>query len=190
VTGDHIVRQPPQRLCIAPRRDVLKGADADVAGGHARKDGTGQGSLTQHRLSSHHCGQGSGGRHSQRCHSLTDDVFAQHRTERSAAVSAAREGRSPGALKLDIAPQAVPPHNFAEQDRPPVTELRYEVAELVPSIGEGDRRRAFGHTVPGQDLDALGARQLLRIQRKAHGETGIQPHKTWRGHGRWIETSE
>jgi hypothetical protein len=48
VTGDHIVRQPPQSLCIAPRGDILESADADVAGGHARKDGTGQGCLAQH----------------------------------------------------------------------------------------------------------------------------------------------
>ena len=64
------------------------------------------------------------------------------------------------------------------------------MAELVPSIGERDRRRAFGHAVPGQDLDALGAGQLLGIEPKARGETGIQPHQTWRGHRRWIETSE
>jgi hypothetical protein len=105
-----------------------------VAGGHARKDGTGQGGLTQHRLSGCHRGQRPGGRHSQRRHCLTDNVFAQHRTERGTPVAVAREGRPPGALELDVAPRAVLPLDLAEQDRTSVTELRYEVAELVPSI--------------------------------------------------------
>ena len=30
VAGDHMVRQPPQGLCIALRGDILEGADADV----------------------------------------------------------------------------------------------------------------------------------------------------------------
>ena len=157
VTVDHMVRQPPHGLCIAPRGDVLEGADADVTGGHARKDGTGQGGLAQHRLPRCHRVQRSGGWHSQRRHCLTDDVFAQHRTERGAPVRAPREGRSPGTLELDIAPQAVPAHDLAEQDRAPVAELRDKVAELVTGIGERDWRRTFGHAVPGQDLDALGA---------------------------------
>ncbi len=64
------------------------------------------------------------------------------------------------------------------------------MAKLVPSIGERDRRRAFGHAVPGQDLDALGAGQLLGIEPEARGEAGIQVHQTRRGHGRRIEASE
>ena len=76
MAGDHIVGQPPKRSRVAPRGEVLERADADVAGGHAGQDGTGQGSLAEHRLAGGHRGEGSGGGHSQRCHSLADDVFA------------------------------------------------------------------------------------------------------------------
>ena len=61
--------------------------------------------------------------------------------------------------------------------------------ELVPSIGERDRRRPIGDAVPGQDLDALGAGQLLRIEPKTRGEAGIQTHQMRRDHRRRIETS-
>jgi len=151
---------------------------------------TRQGSLTQHRLSGRHRGQRSGRRHAQRCHSLADEVFAQHGAERGAAVGAAGEGRPPGPLELDVVPQAVPPDDLAEQDRAPVPELRYEVAELVPSIGERDWRRPFRYAIPGQDFDALGASQLLGVEPKVHGEVGIQTHQTWRRHRHRIKASE
>ena len=41
VAGDHIVREPPQGLFVALRGNILEGADADVAGRHARKDRAG-----------------------------------------------------------------------------------------------------------------------------------------------------
>ena len=182
-----MVRQQPQRLGIAPRGEILERADADVARGHARQDGAGQHRLASHRLSGRHRGQRPRGRHAQRRHGLADDVFAQHRAERGAAVAVAREGRPPGALELDVAPRAVPPHHLAEQDGAPVAELRHEVAELVPGIGERDRRRALGHAVAGQDLDALGAGQFLGIEPEALGQPGIHPHQPRRGHGRRIE---
>jgi hypothetical protein len=87
-------------------------------------------------------------------------------------------------------PQAVPSDDLAEQDRASVPELGNKVAELVPSIGERDWRRSFGHAIPGQDLDALGASQLLGVEPKVRGEVSIQTHQMWRRHGHRIEAGE
>jgi hypothetical protein len=97
--------------------------------------------------------------------------------ERGAAVAAAGEGRRPGALELDVAPDAVPPHHLAEQDGAPVAELGHEVAELVPGVGERDRLRAFGHAVAGKDLHAFGAGQFGGIEPEEFGQAGVDAHK-------------
>jgi hypothetical protein len=60
---------------------------------------------------------------------------------RSAAVAIAGEGRPPGTLKLDVPPLAVRPDDFAKQHGASIAELPYEVPELMPSVGECDRRR-------------------------------------------------
>jgi hypothetical protein len=61
------------------------------------------------------------------------------------------------------------------------------MAELVPGIGERDRRRTLGHTVARKDFDSLGTGQILAIKTKALGQAGIHPHQPRRSHGRRIE---
>ena len=60
-------------------------------------------------------------------------------------------------------------HHLAEQDGAPIAKLRHEVAELVPGIGERDRRRTLGHAVAGQDLHAIGAGQHVGIEPEGFG---------------------
>ncbi len=99
-----------------------------------------------------------------RRHRLADDVFAQHRTERRAAVAPARKRRRARALELDVAADAVGVDHLAEQDGAAVAQLRHEMTELVAGIGHRDRVGAIGDALAGQDLGAFRALQQVRIE--------------------------
>ena len=182
-----MVGQQSHRLRVAPCGEILEGAHPDVARGDPRQDGAGQRCLAQHCLPGRYRGQRPGRRYAQCRHGLAHDVLAQHRAQRGTAVATAGEGRPPGALELDVAPRAVSPHHLAEQDGAPVAELRHELAELMPGIGEGDRLRTFGHAIAGQDLHTLRADQTVGIEPQALGQLGIHPHEPRRRHGRRVE---
>ena len=109
---------------VAARGKILKRADADVARGNARQHSTGQHRLAKNLLAGRNGREGARGRDAQRVHGLGDDVFAQHRPERGAAVAAARKRRRHGARQLDVFARAVAADNVAEQDRAAVAELR------------------------------------------------------------------
>ncbi len=50
-------------------------------------------------------------------------------------------------------PRLAEPHrlDLADRQRPPVAELRYEIAELVAGIGHGQRLRPLGDFLAGKD---------------------------------------
>ena len=52
----------------------------------------------------------------------------------SFAVAAAGKGRSPRTFERDVAPSAVAIDDFADQQRPTITQLRTEVPELMAAI--------------------------------------------------------
>ena len=110
----------------------------------------------------------------ERGHRLADDVFAQHRPERGAAVAAARERRRAGPLELDVAADAVGVDDLAEQDGAAVAELRHEMAELVAGIGHRDRIGAVGNPLAGQDLGALGALEQVGIEAEMDRQRPVQ----------------
>ena len=107
--------------------------------GDARQHRARQHGLAHHRLAGGDRRERARGRNAQRRHRLADDVFAQHRAQRRAAVAAARERRGARALELDVAPHARAIDHLAQQDGAAIAELRHEVAELVAGIGERDR---------------------------------------------------
>ena len=81
----------------------LEGADADMAGGHPRQHRAWERSVVAHDLlAGRGHGEAAGGRDAERVHGLADDVFAQHRPERGAAIAAAGKRRAAGALELDV----------------------------------------------------------------------------------------
>ena len=154
---------------------ILEGADADVARGDAGQHGAGQERLAHH--ASRRSITAASARvvgNAERRHRLADDVFAQHRPERGAAVAAAREGRRAGALELDVAAHAVAVDDFAEQDRAAIAELGHEMAELVAGIGHRDRVGALRDPLAGQDLGALGAVEQVRIEAEMHRQRPVQ----------------
>jgi hypothetical protein len=71
-------------------------------------------------------------------HCFADEIFAQDRRQRSAAIAPPGERRSARALQLDIAPLAVAVHDLAKKDRAAAAKLRNKIAELMPGIGHRD----------------------------------------------------
>ena len=119
----------------------------------------------------------------EREHRLADDVFAQHRTERGAAVAPARERRRARALELDVAADAVPVDDLAEQDGAAVAELGHEMAELVAGIGHRDRIGALGDALSGEDFSAFRALQHVGIEPELDGERPVQLDQPGGGDG-------
>src|ERR1700704_6376813 len=100
--GNDVIRQPPHAVGIAPRGKILERSDANVAGRDAGEDSPRQRHLAQHALAGHDSGERSCGRNAERGHCLADDVFAQHRTERRAAIAAPRKWCWARPLELNV----------------------------------------------------------------------------------------
>ena len=179
--GDDVIGQPPHALGVAARGEKLERADADVAGGDAGEHGAGQRRLAHHALAGHDGGERSRGRNAQRRHRLADDVFAQHRTKRGAAIAAARKRRRARSLELDVAADAVGVDHLAEQDGAAVAELRHEMTELVAGIGHRDRVGAVGDPLAGENFGALRALQPIRIEAEMDRERPVQFDQPRRG---------
>ena len=142
VARERVGGERDQRLAVVARGEELERADAEVARGHAREDRAGQRLLADDELAGRRDGERARGGDAERRHRLADEVLAQHRAERGASVAAARERRASGALELDVASPPVGADDLAEQDRPPVAELRDEPAELMAGVRERERLRA------------------------------------------------
>ena len=118
-----------------------------------------------------------------RGHRLADDVFAQHRTERGAAVAAARKRRRAGPLELDVAADAVRVDDLAEQNGAAIAELRHEMPELVAGIGHRDRVGAVGDALAGEDLGAFRAVEQVRIEPELDRQRPVQLDQPGSGDG-------
>ena len=64
--------------------------------------------------------------------------------------------------------------NFPKKDRPPIAELRNEIAELMPRIGCGKRFRAFGNFVAGKDARAFVRREGFGVKAQFLGKRAVQ----------------
>ena len=142
--GDCVVRQPAHALVIAPRREILEGADPQVTVGDAGQDGARQGLVAKNVFAAGDYRQGAGGGDAQRMQGFAHQNFTQHRAECRLAIAIAGKRRAAGTLKGDVAAPAVAINDLADQQGPSVTELGREVAELVSGIdlcdGIGARR--------------------------------------------------
>ena len=174
MTGDGVVGQLAHAVAVAPRGEVLEGADADVAGRHARQHGAWQHALPNHALAGRHGRQRARGGDAHRVHGFADHILAQHRPDRRLAVAAAREGRLPGALERDVAPLAVPVDHFAQQERAAVAQLRHEAAELVTGVGLRQGRGALGQVVTGKDGGKALVVQAVQAESQLLGQGAVQ----------------
>ena len=143
VSRARVVRKRPHGFLVLVCRCPLHGADANMARGHARQHGAVEHRLAIDRLARLHHGQAPGGRNAERVHRLADDVFPQHRPERGAPVTPAREPRLPRPFQLNVHAIAGWRDLLAKQDRTAIAEGG-EVAELVAGVRLRDRSPAFG----------------------------------------------
>ncbi len=74
-------------------------------------------------------------------HCLADQVLAEHRPQRGAAVATARERRKAPAFELNVAEDAVTVLELAKKIARPSPSSRDKSAKLMPSIAHRDRRR-------------------------------------------------
>src|SRR5271165_7479843 len=127
------------RRSAAGSMEKNKLANADVAGCDAGQHGSGQLAVAINRFAGRDGSQRPSGRNSERMHRFADEIFAQDRPQRGAAVAAPRERRPARALQLEVAPLAATVQDLAEEDRAAIAKLRNETPELMPGVGHRDR---------------------------------------------------
>src|ERR1700752_72282 len=126
---DHVIREAAQFFLISAPCKKLECADADVARGDARQYRSAQSSLAVDRLSRNHRGERARRRNAERVHRFANQVFPQHRPERSAAVARTRKRRWPRALELNVATPSVAIDHLTQKQRAPVAKLGHKAAE-------------------------------------------------------------
>ena len=89
VAGDGVVSQTAQQGLVTLCGNELERTHAQMACRHTCEDAPRQEPVAPHCRACGHSGQRARGRDTQHMHGLAHQVFAQHRTERSQAVSAA-----------------------------------------------------------------------------------------------------
>ena len=142
VAGDRVVGEALQEIRILVAGRVLERADAQVAGGDPHEDRPRQGRFTSDRIAGRDDGERSGRGDAERVHRFADHVLAQHRADGGLAVSAASERRTTRSLEVHVTALPGAVDEFAEQQRPAVSEPRREAAELVTGVRHRHRGRS------------------------------------------------
>jgi hypothetical protein len=87
VARDDVVRERAYTIDVPARREVLEGADADMASCDAGQHCPRKWGFARYRLTCRHDAKGACRRDTKGRHRFTNDIFTQYRTERSAAVA-------------------------------------------------------------------------------------------------------
>ena len=107
-------------------------------------------------------------------HRLTDEVLAQHRSERGQAVAPAGERCRSGAFQVEVTAPALTVDELAEQQRATVAEPWRVAAELMPGVGLGKRCRFLGQSRTDERGDASGAAQLVDVEAQLHSQRLVE----------------
>jgi hypothetical protein len=134
MAGDGVIGEATQQIDVLTQRGVLERSDAQMARRDPGEHGAALETVADDLFTSRHDGERASGRDPQGVHRLADQVFAQHRAERSAAVSATCERCRPGSLQVEVTPSAFTIVELAEQQCPPVTQAGHESAELMAGV--------------------------------------------------------
>ncbi len=146
MTANGVLGERADPLQVSLGREVLEGANPDVAGGYPCEDRAGQRGLAVYRFAgSHHCEAARGG-DAECVHRLADNIFPQHGSQHRAPVAAARKRRPSRAFELDVKAFARGCEVLAQQVGPAIAK-HGEMPELMPCIGLADRLRTFGDAV-------------------------------------------
>src|SRR5262249_39782792 len=108
--------------------------------------------------------EGSRRRDAEGVHGLTRQVFADARAQDGPAVAEPGEHRFPGPLQVQVPALAGRVLDFAEQNRPPVAELRDVGPELVARVLHRDRVAPGQLLVAGEVLDEVRGHRLGRVE--------------------------
>ena len=96
VPGNGMLGELSQGVDVVPREKILKGPDANVAGGNAGEHRAGERPFLAHdSFAGRHSGERACRGNPERGHGFADDVFTDHRAERRLAVAATRKWRAP-----------------------------------------------------------------------------------------------
>ena len=175
---DHVIGKLAHAVDVAARGEELEGADAHEARRHSRQYRSRQRTLPVNRLARGDRGECARRRNAERVHGLADQVFAQHRTERRASITAARIGGSAGTLQLDVAPHTALILRLAQQNRAAVAELRNELAELVAGIGHGDGLQTLRQNISGIDAGQRLGVEVADVESELSAQRAIEFQQT------------
>ena len=167
---------------VAPTGEELERPYPDVALRYSGQDGARQIGLAPDPLARGHRRQRTGGRDPQGRHRLTDDVLAQHRAHSGTAIAVARERCGTRTLELDIPTHTIPIDQLSKKNGPTVAELGDPVPKLKTGVRHGQRLRAFRHSIPSQDLDALRRGQSLGAESQLKSEAFVETDQSRRRH--------
>ena len=113
VAVDGVVGEGAEGIFVFTGGKVLKGADANVAGGDSGEDAAHDGAfLAIDGFAGGYGGEGAGGGNAEGVHRFADDVFAEDGAEGGFSVAATGEVSGAGAFELDVA-RAVGSGDFA-----------------------------------------------------------------------------
>ena len=186
VPRDGVVDEPPQQGGVAGGAGELEAADPQVAARHPRQQAPGQHGLALDRAARADHGQRAGGRDAEGVHALAHDVLAQHRADRGQAVAAAGERRASRALEVQVAHAAVGQPELAQQEGASVTEARGVAAELVTGVRLRHRPGALGDRAADEQLHALGAAEVRRVEAQLDRQRLVQHQQLGRRHRRGL----
>jgi hypothetical protein len=116
-------------------------------------------------------------------HGLTDQVFTQHRPQRSATISVAGKGRQASALELQVVEDSIATSAFAKEDRTAIAQLRHEATELVSRVGHSDRVCILRQLVSGKQRRRILFHHV-GVQPQLLRQTSIEDHHVRIGDGR------
>jgi hypothetical protein len=184
--GDDVIGECPYRILVMARGEILEGADAHVARGHAGQDRAGQRAFAINVLAGGDGRQRAGGGNAERVHGLTDQIFPQHRPEGGAAIAVAGKRGRARAFELDVAPRAGAVQHVPQQDGAAIAQRRGEHAELVTGIGGGDGGGAVGQQIAGKECGQGGVVQIASVQTQIGRQSVVELDQAWgwRGGGR------
>ena len=142
--------------------------------------------VADHLVAGEREAQGAGGRNAQVMHRLAAEELPDRRAQHRQPIGGAGVGRKARTLELQRPVLAPAVDRFSEIDGAPVAELSRPVAELVPAVTGGVRVHAGQNAVPGENLQKLVGRALLRTQPDQFGNFPGVSDETWgrRGPGR------
>ena len=172
---DRVVGELAQPLRVAARGEVLEGADAQVARGHAGEHRAGQ--RRSRRTVSPVATTASARVVGMPSACIASPISTSRSIGPTAALpSPPREnGVRPEPLKAMSRRRPCAVDHLAEQQRAAVAELRREAAELVPGVGLRDRLGALGQRVAGEQAAApLRPRRAERRGRSSAASASLR----------------